>query len=189
MMRSTSTGQNIRKSVIAGTWYPGRVADLTGMIDDFLSAVPETRLPGRLVGLISPHAGYPYSGLVAADTLSRVAFREAFVILGPNHTGRGVPFSIMAEGAWHTPLGPVRIDSELASCILAESDLLEEDAAAHQYEHSIEVQLPFLQYFKKDVQFVPIVLGQRMHPFTSESVRASRRNPCLGSRSHRDGEQ
>ncbi|GAJ21344.1 unnamed protein product, partial [marine sediment metagenome] len=80
-------------------------------------------------------------------------------IMGPNHTGRGRPLSIMTQGAWKTPLGEVEIDSELGKQILATSSHLEEDYVAHQYEHSIEVQLPFLQYFKKDIRFVPIILA------------------------------
>jgi AmmeMemoRadiSam system protein B len=79
--------------------------------------------------------------------------------MGPNHTGSGKPFSIMTEGSWETPLGEVEIDSGLGSRLLASSRYLEEDRAAHFYEHSIEVQLPFLQYFKPDFKLVPIVLS------------------------------
>jgi len=79
--------------------------------------------------------------------------------MGPNHTGRGKPLSIMTQGAWQTPLGEVQIDSELAGQILTTSRYLEEDHIAHQYEHSIEVQLPFLQYFKPDIRLVPIILA------------------------------
>lgn len=146
----------VRNPIAAGRFYPGMASALRMEIQRLvLRDVPKE----EVIGIISPHAGYPYSGLVAAATLSRVIFRDTFIIIGPNHTGRGAPFSIMVEGAWRTPLGEVPIDTGMARTILAHSDLLEEDAEAHRYEHSIEVQLPFLQYFKKDVNFVPIVLA------------------------------
>ena len=113
----------------------------------------------EVIGLVSPHAGYIYSGSVAAATIAKVKPKDTFIILGPNHTGRGKPFSIMTEGVWQTPLGEVVIDSRLAKQILDGSAYLEEDYSAHQYEHSIEVQLPFLKYFKKDFRLVPIVLS------------------------------
>lgn len=145
----------IRNPIAAGRFYPGMASTLQAEIHQLVSRnVPKE----EVIGLISPHAGYPYSGLVAAATLSRVAFRDTFIILGPNHTGRGAPFSIMAEGTWQTPLGEMSIDTEMARALLRHSDLLEEDAEAHRYEHSIEVQLPFLQYFKKNVRFVPVCL-------------------------------
>jgi len=112
-----------------------------------------------VIGLVSPHAGYVYSGPVAGAVISRIKFKDTFIIIGPNHHGRGKPLSIMTQGAWKTPLGEVEIDSELAGQILANSRHLQEDDAAHQYEHSIEVQLPFLQYFKSDIRIVPIMLA------------------------------
>jgi len=81
------------------------------------------------------------------------------IIIGPNHTGHGKPFAISTDGIWNTPLGNVAIDSELAKAITAKSRYLREDYEAHRGEHSIEVQLPFLQYFKKDIKLVPIVLS------------------------------
>jgi AmmeMemoRadiSam system protein B/AmmeMemoRadiSam system protein A len=121
--------------------------------------VDEKAAKKEVIGVVSPHAGYPYSGPVAGAVLSRIKFKDTFVILGPSHTGRGKPFSIMTEGSWKTPLGQVEIDSELGKRILDGSSHLQEDALAHQYEHSIEVQIPFLQYFKPDVRIVPIVLA------------------------------
>jgi len=121
--------------------------------------VDEKAVKEEVIGLVSPHAGYIYSGPVAGAVISRVKFKDTFVIMGPNHTGRGKPLSIMTEGAWKTPLGEVEIDSELGKRILATSSHLKEDHVAHQFEHSIEVQLPFLQYFKRDVRLVPIMLA------------------------------
>jgi len=145
-----------RNPIVAGKFYPETPASLHDEIERLIDAdVPKE----QVIGLVSPHAGYVYSGAVAGATFSRVEFKDTFVILGPSHTGRGAAFSIMTEGMWKTPLGEVRIDSSLGRQILRRSDYLRQDTAAHHYEHSIEVQLPFLQYFKKDVMIVPIVLA------------------------------
>lgn len=146
----------IRNPIVAGQFYPESPSQLKAMIKGM---VDEKAVKEEVIGLVSPHAGYIYSGPVAGATISRVKFKDTFVILGPNHTGMGKPLSIMTQGAWKTPLGEVEIDSELAQKILAVSSYLEEDNLAHQYEHSIEVQLPFLQYFKPDIKLVPIILS------------------------------
>jgi AmmeMemoRadiSam system protein B len=146
----------IRSSVVAGQFYPGSSDALKGMIE---SMVDDNVEKVEAVGLVSPHAGYIYSGMVAGAVISRVKFKDTFVILGPNHTGRGKAFSIMTEGKWETPLGMIEIDSELGKRILASSSYLEEDHVAHQFEHSLEVQLPFLQYFKPDVRIVPVLIA------------------------------
>jgi AmmeMemoRadiSam system protein B len=103
-----------------------------------------------------PHAGYMYSGLVAGQTVSRINLKDKMILLGPNHSGYGTAFSIMTEGSWQTPLGNVQIDSALAKEILNSSRDLKDDDLAHAHEHSLEVELPFLQYFKSDFQIVPI---------------------------------
>ncbi|MBM4446249.1 MAG: AmmeMemoRadiSam system protein B [Chloroflexi bacterium] len=146
----------IRNPVVAGQFYPGSADGLKRMIE---SMVDDRAEKDEVIGLISPHAGYIYSGLVAGAVISRVKFKDTFVILGPNHTGRGKAFSIMTKGVWKTPLGDIEIDSELGKRILTISSCLEEDHLAHQFEHSLEVQVPFLQYFKPDVRIVPIVLA------------------------------
>ena len=146
----------IRKPVVAGQFYPASPSQLKTMIK---SMVNEQAVKEEVIGLVSPHAGYMYSGPVAGATISRIKFKETFIIMGPNHTGRGKPLSIMTQGSWQTPLGEVKIDSELGLRMLAKSRTLEEDSAAHEMEHSIEVQLPFLQYFKSDIKIVPIVIG------------------------------
>ena len=146
----------IRNPVVAGQFYPESPDQLKAMIKEMVDEKAEKE---EVIGLLSPHAGYIYSGPVAGATISRIKFKDTFIIMGPNHTGRGKPLSIMTEGTWETPLGKVEIDSELAKQILATSSHLEEDPIAHQYEHSIEVQLPFLQYFKKDIKLVPIIFS------------------------------
>ena len=147
----------IREPVVAGQFYPGSATQLRATIE---SMVDEQAEKVDVVGLVLPHAGYVYSGPVVGAVLSKVKFKDTFVILCPNHTGSGKLYSIMSEGSWKTPLGEVEVDSELAKRILSGSRYLEEDEAAHAYEHAIEVQLPFLQYFRSDVKIVPIVLAQ-----------------------------
>ena len=146
----------VRRPVVAGQFYPAQASRLSEMISGMVDATAEKE---EVIGLISPHAGYPYSGPVAAAVISRVKFKDTFVILGPNHTGMGKTLSIMTGGSWKTPLGSIDIDTELAGQILATSKYLEDDDKAHQYEHSIEVQIPFLQYFKKDFRIVPITFS------------------------------
>ena len=146
----------IRNPAVAGQFYPGSASQLKAMMEMLVEKEAEKQ---EVIGLISPHAGYVYSGQIAGATISRIKFKDTFIIMGPSHTGRGKPFGIMTEGVWKTPLGEVEIDSELGKRILDTSEYLQEDHLAHQYEHSIEVQLPFLQYFKPDVRIVPIVLA------------------------------
>ena len=146
----------VRNPVAAGQFYPASPVGLKRMIE---SLVDDRAKKVEAIGLVSPHAGYVYSGAVAGAVISRIKFKDTFVILGPNHTGRGKAFSIMTEGVWRTPLGDVEVDSELGRRVLASSSYLEEDFAAHQYEHSLEVQVPFLQFFRPDVMIVPVVLA------------------------------
>ena len=146
----------IRAPTVSGTFYPASPSQLKAMIEGM---VDEKAVKEEVIGLISPHAGYIYSGPVAGAVISKIKFKDTFIILGPNHTGIGKPCSIMTEGIWKTPLGEVEIDSELGKQILATSSYLQEDSVAHQQEHSIEVQLPFLQYFKSDIRIVPIILA------------------------------
>ena len=146
----------IREPVVAGQFYPGIQPRLTAMIKELVDEEAEKE---EVIGLVSPHAGYPYSGAVAGATISKIKLTDTFIIIGPNHTGNGEPLSIMTEGTWRTPLGKVEIDSALAKAILGTSRHLKEDLLAHLYEHSIEVQLPFLQYFKEDIKLVPIMMS------------------------------
>lgn len=145
-----------RQPVVAGRFYPGSADQLRQAIERL---VDPQAVPGDVVGALVPHAGYEYSGAVAGATISRIAFKETFVVIGPSHTGLGRPFSVFADGGWRTPLGEVAVDSELARRAVALSRYLEEDEVAHLQEHSVEVQLPFLQYFKPDVRIVPVVLA------------------------------
>jgi|WetSurMetagenome_2_1015567.scaffolds.fasta_scaffold45225_2 MEMO1 family protein len=147
----------IREPVVAGQFYPGTPVALREMIKGM---VEENAEKVEAVGVVLPHAGFVYSGPVVGAVLSKIKFEETFIVLCPNHTGQGKLFSIMTSGTWKTPLGQVEIDTELAKLIQSDSRYLEEDSTAHFYEHAIEVQLPFLQYFRPQIKIVPIVMAQ-----------------------------
>ena len=154
----------------AGTFYPDTERALRTQIEkSFLHplgprAIPT--IPGtrnqNLLGLIVPHAGYIYSGPVAAHSyyhLASAGIFESVIILGPNHTGLGSGVSIMTEGEWTTPLGGVPIDTDLAREIVDSSEIVDVEEEAHRKEHSIEVQLPFLQFiYSNRFKFVPICM-------------------------------
>lgn len=155
-----------RRSAAAGGFYPGDEHALESMVQSLfesaghpsLAAVPSK---GIVCG-ICPHAGYPYSGKTAAHFYGELAsaMPDRVILLGPNHTGMGrAPLSIMTEGFWHTPLGDVPVDGDLAERLLSQSETISADETAHAMEHSIEVQLPFLQYLRKDISIVPIALN------------------------------
>jgi MEMO1 family protein len=145
-----------RQPAVAGQFYPSRPEVLLKQIREYTGTKAEKI---RAIGCIAPHAGYMYSGHVAGEVYSRIELPRRFVILCPNHTGMGAPLSIMSEGAWMTPLGETRIDSELGAGLKSALSLLDEDTSAHQREHAIEVQLPFLQALVGDFTFVPITVG------------------------------
>lgn len=158
----------IRNAVVAGQFYPDTEKNLRQQIEDcFIDKRGYGKIPvvqkirGRLKGLVVPHAGFVYSGAIASHAYGRLAeqgFAETFIILGPNHTGMGSGVSVMIEGAWKTPLGTVSLDEALAQSIA--TGIIDQDPSAHTYEHSIEVQLPFLQYLRQGriFEFVPICM-------------------------------
>lgn len=155
----------IRKPAAAGTFYPSDKKSLIEEIErSFIKGVgriPEVRKGrGKIKGIVVPHAGYIYSGYVAAYSYNEIAkgFPSKFIIIGPNHTGYGSPVAIMTEGEWETPLGRVKISEDSKNYFRG---IIDSDELAHKYEHSIEVQLPFLQYLNSDFEFTPICLGMQ----------------------------
>ncbi len=146
----------VREPAVAGRFYPASSAELR---DDVLSYLSPQKERVRAIGCMAPHAGYIYSGQVAGAVFSRIEIPEVCLLLCPNHTGRGHPLAIMKEGEWRTPLGTARIDSELAEKLMQMFPALSEDSAAHQWEHAIEVELPFLQVLKPRFKFVPLAIG------------------------------
>jgi AmmeMemoRadiSam system protein B len=147
---------NVRKPAVAGQFYSGKEDALRKSIEQMLCKA-ESKI--KATGIVSPHAGFMYSGPVAGHVYSNIEIPGTVVILGPNHTGIGEPYAIMTEGKWLMPFGEVEIESSLAKDILNSSQLIKEDLNAHKLEHSLEVQVPFLQYFRPDIKIVPIVIG------------------------------
>lgn len=145
---------DIRKAAVAGKFYPGSRAELEETVKSLIGPGPASEAKGAMV----PHAGYVYSGAVAGAVYGLIAMPDLFVILGPNHTGVGPVASVMPGGIWRAPSGDAQVDASLAQSILDRSRMLEADSAAHAFEHSIEVQLPFLQFLKKELRFVPVSL-------------------------------
>jgi len=143
----------IRHPAVAGYFYKGSPESLKKQVREFL--VPaEAKIKAQ--GVLVPHAGLIYSGPVAGAVYSSVELPDTFVLIGPNHTGLGAAVSIMAKGAWETPLGSTEIEETLAGKILSKSAIIREDSLAHLREHSLEVQLPFIQHFKDNFKIVPI---------------------------------
>lgn len=158
----------LRRPSQAGMFYAGTAQALRAQIEGcFTHKLGPGKLPKvmerklqTIVGLVCPHAGYMYSGPVAAHAYYNLAADgkpDVVVLFGPNHTGRGSALAMMMEGVWRTPLGDVEIDTSIANLILKESGIIDADDSAHAFEHSIEVQLPFLQYlYGSTFKFVPI---------------------------------
>ncbi|MFA5287076.1 MAG: AmmeMemoRadiSam system protein B [Candidatus Omnitrophota bacterium] len=144
----------LRQPVVAGKFYPKDAEGIKKEIGVFVKGNQEAK--SKAMGCLLPHAGYVYSGKVAAITLAQIDIPDRVILLGPNHTGNGSVCAIMTEGVWQTPLGKVKIDKELASLILSGSKYLEDDNVAHLNEHSLEVELPMLQYFKNSFEIIPI---------------------------------
>jgi AmmeMemoRadiSam system protein B len=160
--------ESIRNAAVAGQFYPSSEKNLKQQIEKCLldkrgfGEIPSLeKVKHPLRGLVVPHAGFVYSGAIASHSYARLAergFADTFIILGPNHTGMGSGVSVMTEGAWRTPFGTVPIDSSLAQTI--STGIIDRDVTAHTYEHSIEVQLPFLQYIARGrkFEFVPVCM-------------------------------
>jgi hypothetical protein len=143
----------LRHPAVVGQFYKGSAESLRKQVREFI--VPGV-VKTKALGIVVPHAGLVYSGPVAGAVYSRIELPDTIVLIGPNHTGLGTPVSLMARGQWETPLGLVEIDEGLAASILSKSPRIQEDSLAHLREHSLEVQLPFIQHFKKEFRIVPI---------------------------------
>lgn len=159
----------VRRPCVAGAFYPANPKRLKKAIEDCFThrlgpgTPPAQKSQDRyILSVICPHAGYMYSGPTAAHSyyhLASEAIPESVVILGPNHTGLGGPVSLWGTGAWETPLGYATIDEELAQAVFEASDFIDINESAHIREHSIEVQIPFIQHIYGDVGIVPICMG------------------------------
>lgn len=156
-----------RRAAVSGMFYAGTAGELEEQIGWCYrhelgpGTIPQVNSRGlrQLVAMVVPHAGYYYSGPIAAHAYKGLAedgILDTAVILGPNHTGYGDPVSLWAEGSWSTPLGEVEVDKKLAQRLLG--DVIKADETAHIHEHSIEVQLPWLQHLYRKVRIVPVAM-------------------------------
>ncbi len=178
-----------RKPAVAGSFYPGNSAALSGMISKYLddAAADPFDAGGRVCGIISPHAGYIYSGPVAAcgyRLLEGKSF-DGFAVFAPSHRGRFKGASVMPEGFYSTPLGDVEIDSELADAVL-ENEYFGYLREIDELEHSLEVQVPFLQTVSHNFKILPVVMGTTdtalctdMGQTVARAIKSSGRNYCI----------
>jgi AmmeMemoRadiSam system protein B len=156
-----------RAPAVAGMFYPDNARELRALIDHSFrnqrfgpGRAPPSTDKRKIYGIVSPHAGYVYSGAVAANgfyEVSSIDFQDV-IMVGPNHYGIGSWVAAMKDGTWETPLGEVQVNSQLAERIAGRSPALDFDDYAHSRDHCLEVQLPFLQYIKQDFKIVPVVL-------------------------------
>ena len=143
-----------RSPAVADMFYPGDKIQLQEQLKAF---VKPSSAPKKVLAAISPHAGYMYSGGVAGAVFSQIEIPETVVILGPNHRGLGASVAVESSGSWEMPMGAVPINENLARLIIDKgADYIQDDSQAHVMEHSIEVQIPFLQALQADLTIVPI---------------------------------
>ena len=148
----------LRLPAVAGRFYPSDPKELTSVIRNYAQAdAPRQAICAK--ACLVPHAGYMYSGHVAGAVFARIELPKKIIALGVRHYPRGEPAAILSSGAWRTPLGDAPIDENLAGALRRECPLLREDSVAHSTEHSLEVQVPFLQALAQGFSFVPVALG------------------------------
>jgi MEMO1 family protein len=154
-------GQSIRRAAVAGEWYPSEPQELAAEVDGYLAAAKGAPLGGRLVGLISPHAGLRYSGPVAAYgySLLRGMRARTIVLVGPSHRLAFEGLALAGTDAWETPFGCVPIDREVSGELAAVGAPFVDLPRAHRDEHSLEMQMPFLAHLVADLRIVPILMG------------------------------
>ena len=146
----------IRPPAVAGRFYPSDPQELARQIKEYTSGATKKN---RAIACVAPHAGYAYSGRVAGAVYSALEIPARCILLGPRHYPQGQPMAILTEGSFQTPLGEAPIDSAMAAKLARACPPLREDTEAHAREHSLEVQLPFLQQIAGDFRFVPVVLA------------------------------
>ncbi len=144
-----------RPPAVAGRFYPD---DPVALLEEVQRHLEQEIPKVSAKGVIAPHAGFMYSGDVAGTVYSRIEIPDTVILLGPNHTGMGERIAVFSHGSWIMPFGDLEIDANLAKAILDNLPIAHENEDAHRLEHSLETQLPFLQYFRKQFKFVPICL-------------------------------
>ncbi len=156
---------SIRKPAVAGRFYAGEKDTLKHNLQELRpETTPERQ---KAIAVVSPHAGYMYSGAVAAETFAQVEIPETVIILGPNHHGLGAPVAL-STATWEMPMGNGIVNQEMAKQLMKESNSIQLDEQAHKFEHSLEVQLPFLQEQQENLSIIPLVISQVSYPLCQE---------------------
>ncbi|MCW5213213.1 AmmeMemoRadiSam system protein B [Desulfobulbus sp. TB] len=171
-----------RQPAVADKFYEG---DPGKLYQTLRRLIPKTSDRVEAKAVLSPHAGYVYSGGVAGETFARIIIPETVILLGPNHQGQGMPLAVGSQD-WDMPLGQVSLARDLAESLINTSSLFTFDDTAHCYEHSLEVQIPFVQYFQKNLHILPIVIDhlslqeccQAAHEL-AQAIQATRRSVLL----------
>lgn len=145
-----------RHAAVAGQFYPGTREELEKALSGLISDVPEKR---RVKGIVAPHAGYVYSGAIAGKVYGRIDIPPAVLIIGPNHHGAGAAAALYPEGEWLTPLGRIAVNPRLNALLQHHVPFAELDSSAHRFEHSLEVQVPFIQHLRPDASMAALCLG------------------------------
>ena len=145
-----------RQPAVAGQFYPESEETLRSTLSRMIPGNPS---PTPVKGIISPHAGYVYSGAIAGRVFSRIVIPDTVLIIGPNHHGSGAAAALYPDGEWLTPLGATPINDRLNSLLLRHTPYIQTDTVAHRLEHSLEVQLPFIQYLRPDVTVSALCIG------------------------------
>ncbi len=146
----------IRYPSVAGTFYPGREGPLKKEVEEMIQSTGKKL---NVIGLISPHAGYVYSGSCAGKGFGSVNIPNTIIILGVNHRGEGYPMAIDGNDKWNTPLGNIEVNEELRHKLIEKSDVFGIDSIPAAEEHSLEVQVPFIQVINPDARILPITIG------------------------------
>ncbi len=173
----------IRQAKFAGQFYPGSPEQLKMELQGL---IPDNSITKKVIGVVSPHAGYVYSGRVTGRLLASVEIPSTVILLGPNHRGAGALAALAPEHYWQTPLGLVQLDKKLAGLIKKHLPVVTEDSLAHANEHSLEVQLPFLQYLRHDLKIVPISMAfgdyagcEYLGKGLADAIKESGENPLI----------
>jgi len=154
---------HVRRSIISGSWYPGEPAQLRNTINGYLDNASIPDIPKKPLAIISPHAGYAYSGGVAAYAYKAVSSYEysSVVVISPSHISSSPFVSVWPCGVFQTPLGYVDIDELLCSDIQSDHEIIKDDEGPHHGEHAIEIQLPFLQVAMESFKLCPLIMGRQ----------------------------
>ncbi|MCP4220452.1 MAG: AmmeMemoRadiSam system protein B [bacterium] len=146
----------IRKAAVSGSFYPG---GKRGLEEELAQYIVHSENKKKVIGLISPHAGYIYSGGCAGKGFGGIRVPDVVVILGVNHRGIGVDFAVDGHEKWNTPLGDITVDGELSEALVTDSSIFRIDSTAGSMEHSLEVQVPFIQYLNSEAKIVAITIS------------------------------